>query len=203
MEQPASRKVQSLTYQVPEDSGFCVPEITPHFNLFVYGGKNSSSPFDGSNTVGKKRQNSVEDHRNGSHSESEYPPYRIMVVDDEPDSVTILKKGLEQKGFCVVGYTNPEEALANFARHKFDIVLTDVRMPQMNGIDLYKQMRAIDSEVLICFVTAYEQYRQAFEIAYPDEQVGCFISKPISIERLVGTINRKMEEREGRWRGRV
>jgi two-component SAPR family response regulator len=95
------------------------------------------------------------------------------------------------------------EYLTNFARHRYEIVLTDIRMPQMSGIDLFRQLRAIDEEVLICFVTAYEQFRQEFEIAHPEEQVGCFIPKPISIDRLAGTIIRKMEERKNKWRRRI
>jgi two-component system C4-dicarboxylate transport response regulator DctD len=126
-----------------------------------------------------------------------------MVVDDEPDVVGALKQGLERKGFDVVGFTNPIEALSNFSQHRYDIILTDIRMPQMNGIDLFRQLRAIDPEVLICFVTAYEQFRRDFELSHPEEQEGCFIPKPISIDRLAGMITRKMEERERRWRERI
>jgi DNA-binding NtrC family response regulator len=126
-----------------------------------------------------------------------------MVIDNEPDLVDVLKRGLMQRGFRVVGYTNPVVAVSKFARHDYEIVLTDIRMPHMSGIELFSQLRAIDDEVLICFVTAYEQYRQEFEIAHPEEQVGCFIPKPVTIDRLIGTITRKMEERESRWRRKI
>jgi two-component system C4-dicarboxylate transport response regulator DctD len=126
-----------------------------------------------------------------------------MVIDDEPDVMGILKKGLEQNGFSVSGFTNPVDAVAKFRKHLFDIVLTDIRMPQMNGIDVFRRLRAIDPDVLICFVTAYEQYRREFEIAHPEEPLGCFIPKPIIVDRLVSTIVRKMEEKEASWRNRL
>jgi len=167
--------------------------------MLVFAGRNGLPPKESN---GNKRKNNSADRRDNP-PDLAFPPYRIMVVDDEPDAVNILKKGLERKGFHVAGYTNPVEALSNFARHQYDIVLTDIRMPQMNGIDFFRQLRARDNEVLICFVTAYEQFRHDFEIAHPEEQAGCFIPKPISVDRLVGMITRKMEERENRWRGRI
>jgi CheY-like chemotaxis protein len=128
------------------------------------------------------------------------PAYRIIVIDDQPDIVAILKQGLKREGFDVVGYTDPTEALSNFAHHRFDVVLMDIRMPQMNGLELFRRMRAIDKDVLICFVTAYEYFRRRFESAYPEEQTSCFIPKPLKIDRLVATITQKMEERENSWR---
>jgi CheY-like chemotaxis protein len=143
------------------------------------------------------------DHRKHKLPESELPPYRILVVDDEPDVFDVLTKGLERQGFHVIGFTDPQQALSNFERHKFDIVLTDIKMPNINGIELYRRLRAVDSEVLICFVTAYEHFRNEFELTFPEEQVGCFIPKPFNINKVVSTVARKMEERERMWRGRT
>lgn len=161
-----------------------------------------AEPTRGGNGSKQNRSNNFRDRRDNP-PDSGHPLYRILVVDDEPDVVSVLKRGLEQNGFYVIGYTNPVEALSNFTRHSFDIVLTDIRMPQMNGLEFFKQLRAKDAEVLICFVTAYEQFRHDFELTYPEEQIGCFIPKPIRIDTLVSTISRKMEERESRWRRRT
>jgi CheY-like chemotaxis protein len=194
------RRKYRLIFQDPEETNAVLGIILPA-STFVYSSKNGL-PSKGSSDSKKKRK-SNEDRRDDNPPESSFPPYRIMVVDDEPDIVSVLKKGLQRNGFHVTGYTNPVEALSNFARHRYDIVLTDIRMSQMNGIDLFRRLRAIDDGVLICFVTAHDQFRQEFQIAYPEEQAGCFIPKPISIDRLVGTITRKMEERESRWRRRI
>jgi hypothetical protein len=56
-------------------------------------------------------------------------------------------------------------------------------------------LRMLDSEVLICFLTAYENYRSEFEVSYPKEQSSCFISKPSSIDRIAGIITNKMDGR--------
>lgn|GEM_PF-360213 len=196
MTETIRRKKPSLLLQAhTENNEFLVQPA----GMLVFAGRNGLPPKESN---GNKRKNNSADRRDNP-PDLAFPPYRIMVVDDEPDAVNILKKGLERKGFHVAGYTNPVEALSNFARHQYDIVLTDIRMPQMNGIDFFRQLRARDNEVLICFVTAYEQFRHDFEIAHPEEQAGCFIPKPISVDRLVGMITRKMEERENRWRGRI
>jgi DNA-binding NtrC family response regulator len=76
-------------------------------------------------------------------------------------------------------------------------------MPKMDGIKLYEHLRKVDQEVVICFFTAYEHFRRDFEIMHPEEPMGCFIQKPISIDRLVSTIIKKMDERENRWRRRL
>jgi CheY-like chemotaxis protein len=196
------RRKPSQALQVPAETSYTLEIIKPASSTLVCGGRNGLLPSNQANGANKNREDNLADRRkdNNPSDSSTLPAYRIMVVDDEPDAVYVLKMGLERKGFHVVGYTNPVKALSNFARHRYDIVLTDIRMPQMNGIDLFRQLRAIDKEVLICFLSAFEQYRQDFEIAHPEEQPGCFITKPISIDRLVGTITRKMEERESRWR---
>ena len=90
--------------------------------------------------------------------------------------------------------------MSSFRKHQYDVVLLDIKMPRMNGIELYKRIRALDSEVLICFLTAYENYRAEFEVSHPEEQSSCFIPKPSSINRITGIITNKMEGRSDRGR---
>jgi CheY-like chemotaxis protein len=171
--------------------------------LFVLAGKNGLPPSKGSKAASRNGNNPRSGERDDFPPNSAFPPYRILVVDDEPDIASIMKKGLERNGFQVVAFTNPVEALSSFSRHQYDIVLTDIRMPQMNGLELFRRLRAIDNDVLICFVTAYEQFRQEFEITHPEEPVGCFIPKPVHVNNLAATIVRKMEERESGWRKKL
>jgi CheY-like chemotaxis protein len=166
-----------------------------------YLGGDDTTKIDNNNT-NKNRIASQKDKRinNRLVPDAESPHYRIMVVDDEPDIISVLTKGLQRHGFSVAGYMNPVKALADFERHKFDIVLTDIKMPQMDGVELYRHLRVIDSEVLICFISAYDHYRNAIELAFPDEPIGCFIPKPFSIDRIINTLTTKLDERENVWR---
>jgi two-component SAPR family response regulator len=82
-------------------------------------------------------------------------------------------------------------ALSNFKPELYDLVLLDIKMPKMNGFDLYQKMKGIDSDVKICFLTAselfYEEYRRLD--AYPRLDKADFIQKPCRSEVLVRHLN--------------
>ena len=72
---------------------------------------------------------------------------RIAVVDDEPDITNVLKKGLERNGFIVDTFNDPQAALASFQPMHYDIMIIDIRMPRINGFDLYRQVKKWDTGV--------------------------------------------------------
>jgi DNA-binding response OmpR family regulator len=114
------------------------------------------------------------------------------LVDDELDIIFSVKIILENNGFVVDSYTNPTLALSNFKPGLYDLLLLDIRMPKMNGFELYQKMREIDSNVKVCFLTAtelfYEEYRRRDD-AYPRLDKEYFIQKPISTEDLIRQLN--------------
>jgi DNA-binding response OmpR family regulator len=116
---------------------------------------------------------------------------RILLVDDEPDITYTLEIVLEDNGFMVDSYTDPTLALSNFKPGLYDLLLLDIRMPKMNGFDLYQKMKEIDSNVKICFLTAselfYEKYRKIS--AYPRVDKEKFIQKPLRTEELIRRLN--------------
>ena len=116
---------------------------------------------------------------------------RILLVDDEPDVTYTLEIVLEDNGFMVDSYTDPTLALSNFKPRLYDLLLLDIRMPKMNGFDLYQKMKEIDSNVKICFLTAselfYEKYRKIS--AYPRVDKEKFIQKPLRTEELIHRLN--------------
>jgi DNA-binding response OmpR family regulator len=116
---------------------------------------------------------------------------RILLVDDEPDVTYTLEIVLEDNGFMVDSYTDPTLALSNFKPGLYDLLLLDIRMPKMNGFDLYQKMKEIDSNVKICFLTAselfYEKYRKIS--AYPRVDKEKFIQKPLRTEELIHRLN--------------
>lgn len=69
---------------------------------------------------------------------------KILLVDDEPDIIFTFKTGLEANGFVVDAFDDPVLALSNFKPGMYDLLLLDVKMPQINGFELYEKMRKID-----------------------------------------------------------
>lgn len=119
---------------------------------------------------------------------------RILVVDDEPDITLTFTKVLEAEGFQVDSFDDPHLALSNFSSGIYDIALIDIKMPQMNGFDLYRKLKNVDDNVQYCFMTAYEVYYERLKKDYPGLNVGWFMRKPINSERLLREINSKLSE---------
>jgi two-component system, OmpR family, response regulator ChvI len=113
----------------------------------------------------------------------------ILIVDDEIDITLAFKKGLENNGFMVDIYNDPVRALLNFKPDFYDLILVDVRMPKMNGFELYQEIEKVDKKSKVCFITAFEVYYHALREIFPTLEVGCFIRKPIEIDDLVKRIN--------------
>ena len=116
---------------------------------------------------------------------------KILLVDDEPDIIHLVRMVLEDNGFVVESYTDPTLALSNFKPRLYDLLLLDIKMPKMSGLDLYQKMREIDSNVKICFLTAselfYEEYRRLD--AYPSLDKAYFIQKPCRNKDLMHKID--------------
>jgi DNA-binding response OmpR family regulator len=121
---------------------------------------------------------------------------RILIVDDEPDIARLFKLGLErQGGFEVDVYNDPIIALSNYKPGIYDLLLLDIKMPEMNGLELYQSMREKNKEggeIKVCFITAIEESYDEFKRLFPKLQIDCFIRKPISIDKLVEAVKTKL-----------
>jgi CheY-like chemotaxis protein len=123
------------------------------------------------------------------------PPYRILFVDDNKDILLTIKEGLEYHGFIVDTFSNPLEALSSFKPELYDLVLIDVKMPEMSGFEFHHELRkksVYGTEIKTCFITAYEVYFETLKNEFPELYGGCFIRKPIKIEDLVSKINEEL-----------
>jgi DNA-binding response OmpR family regulator len=114
---------------------------------------------------------------------------RILVVDDEPDINTTLEKALEQNGFKVDSYECPLIALESFKPHYYDLVILDIKMPEMNGFSFYREIKKLDKNVRICFLTAGEMYHGVYSDIFSSLPANCFIRKPIGNEELIKRVN--------------
>jgi FixJ family two-component response regulator len=116
-------------------------------------------------------------------------PRRILLVDDDTDVISTFKMILEMNGFEVDAYTSPLSVLSNFKPNEFGLLILDVRMPNMNGFELYRKIKSIDSRVEACFITAFEDYQEEFKESFPMlDEAKYFIRKPKAIEDLVNHV---------------
>jgi DNA-binding response OmpR family regulator len=125
---------------------------------------------------------------------------KILLVDDEPDVTIAFKLALEDAGFIVDTYQDPSVALSKFKPNSYGLVILDIRMPRMNGFELHKEMRKIDPQVMICFITAgemyYDEVRNGEGKERGEEKQFCklererFLQKPISNVDLVERIEK-------------
>jgi DNA-binding response OmpR family regulator len=121
---------------------------------------------------------------------------RVLIVDDEPDLCTVLKMVLEDNGFEANSFEDPTLALKNFKAGSYDLVLLDIKMPEMDGFQLYRKIKEIDSKVKVCFLTASELYYEGVrkESFCKEDKLEkeFFLAKPIENEDLVNQINKIM-----------
>lgn len=119
---------------------------------------------------------------------------RILIVDDEPDITFTLKSGLENSGlFSVDVFNDPKLALASFKPGNYDFLLIDIKMPKMNGYELYDKIKTIDNNVKSCFITAYDINYQALRDQFPTLEMECY-AKPIEINELIRKIDEELKE---------
>ena len=117
---------------------------------------------------------------------------RILVVDDEPDITLMLKKVLEGNGFRVDSFDEPSAVLQNFEPGTYELLILDIKMPSINGFELYLKLREKDQHVKVCFLTAlselrdYEAYRK---VVFPKWGERYFVAKPIENEELIRRVN--------------
>jgi DNA-binding response OmpR family regulator len=116
----------------------------------------------------------------------------VLIVDDDPDMTSIFSLGLQDEGFEVYTFNDSLEVLSHFRPNFYDLMLIDINMPKMNGIDLSKQLLELDLNVKICFITAGETNIEVLRELYPARNIGCFIRKPVTIDQLVKRIKAEL-----------
>jgi DNA-binding NtrC family response regulator len=117
----------------------------------------------------------------------------VMVVDDEPDLLTITTKMLETDGYKVHGFGNSVKALEHVETNgcnECSFLVSDIRMPTINGIELAKRIKKLRPEMKIILMTAFEIHKNEWQKTLPSAQVDEFIQKPISTRELVEAIKK-------------
>jgi len=117
----------------------------------------------------------------------------IMIVDDEPDTLFTYKTLFSAEGYEVEAFTDPQEALMHFVQlpdpsSYFQLVLLDIRMPKLNGLQLFYKIKAISPNTKIMFVSALDITEELLSIL-PYVKDNDIIRKPVNRENLINTIN--------------
>jgi DNA-binding NtrC family response regulator len=161
--------------------------------------------------LSNKNNNNEDDDNKGlrnrskedSNEDEDKPLAKLLVVDDDPDIVHVLKQGLLKNRFLVSAFTNPEEVLQNFKSNSEDycLMLSDIRMPGMSGIQLAKKVKEINPKVKVLLMTSFEIKDNEFSKVFPSTHVDGFVQKPIQIKDLtnkilsiIGETKRRLDE---------
>jgi YesN/AraC family two-component response regulator len=124
------------------------------------------------------------------NNSSETRPIKLMVVDDEKDILRVIKRDLEANNnntFKVDTFYSSELAIQAFDSHPkdyYDLILTDIRMPKINGFELYRRIKEKNPSMKIAFITAFEINKEEFNKVLPSIDVKDFIIKPVSMSDL-------------------
>jgi len=149
--------------------------------------------------------NDIEERRKKSHHDSSSSYYkshktrmkRIFLVDDDYDHTITFKMGLELAGFEVDAYNDSAKALSKFKPDYYDLLLIDIKMPKIDGFELYEKIREIDNKVKVWFITAYETYhkvlKEVLSTSKGETNPGPIIGKPIEIDKLVKQIRTELD----------
>jgi DNA-binding NtrC family response regulator len=122
----------------------------------------------------------------------------ILVVDDEFDIVTLIKRSLQNHGFTTLGFADPLIALEHFQNNSksFAMVISDIRMPSMNGYEFIRKIKAIHPTIKTILISAFEINKNEFSKVMPSVKIDGFIAKPISLKELVNIVENILKKKK-------
>jgi DNA-binding NtrC family response regulator len=131
-------------------------------------------------------------------SDKQYIRKSILIVDDEFDIVTLIEASLQKHGFDTLAFTDPLLAFEHFQNNSkdFALVISDIRMPSMNGYELIRKIKAERPAIKTILISAFEINKEEFSKIMPTVKIDSFITKPISLEQLVHSIENTLKEKE-------
>jgi DNA-binding NtrC family response regulator len=135
---------------------------------------------------------------------SSKPLARIMIVDDESDITSIMKRYFEVQNFAVEAFTDPVKALEHFKQNSEDysLVISDIRMPGISGIELSKEIKKIAPKVKVILMSSFEIPPPEFsKVNASNMIVDDFMQKPVGLKALLNKVTKQLghkgeEERE-------
>lgn len=118
---------------------------------------------------------------------------RVLVVDDDEDICLYLREFLTREGFKVTTVSKPADALMEIREGRHQIVLLDVRLPGVDGVDLLRQVRAIDSDICVIVMTGYPSVQTAVDAM--KAAAFDYLQKPFDLQALRAVLERAIREK--------
>lgn len=125
---------------------------------------------------------------------------KILVVDDEPDVVDMILRHLEMEGYDVSGETDPEVALERVQEENIKVLVTDIKMPEMSGVELLKEVKRIDGTIEVVMITGYGGMNLL--VSSLSNGANDCIFKPLDIDQLRKALDDSIEKLN-RWERRL
>lgn len=120
--------------------------------------------------------------------------YRIMLVDDEENVLSALRRNLAPLRYELVTFSQPRQALARAGEASFDLVISDYRMPCMDGVTLVKELKKIQPNLVAIMLSGFADLRSIMS-ATNEVEIYCYLTKPWDADKLKATINQALEQR--------
>jgi DNA-binding NtrC family response regulator len=130
--------------------------------------------------------------------DKQYIRKSILIVDDEFDIVTLIKASLQKHGFNTLAFTDPLLALEHFRNNSkdFALVISDIRMPSMNGYELIRKIKAECPTIKTVLISAFEINKEEFSKIMPAVKIDSFITKPVSLKQLIHSIENSLKDKK-------
>ncbi|MHA6333278.1 cell cycle two-component system response regulator CpdR [Qipengyuania sp. CAU 1752] len=125
--------------------------------------------------------------------QDQVPPRRILLAEDEEAMRSYLSRALENAGYEVIAVDRGTAALPELAKHDFDLLLSDIVMPEMDGIELAQRCNEISPRTKVMFITGFAAVSLKASRDQPQAKV---LSKPFHLRDLVLEVERVFEDRE-------
>jgi two-component system, OmpR family, response regulator ChvI len=161
----------------------------------IYSLSKRSQPVNVCNSSTQQEVNEVKKYVLEKHRKASKVP-NILLIDDEQDDLFVLEKFLTREGFGVKSFSNSREALEHFSRTNpsfYDLIISDIRMPEINGLELYMSLKAIKNDVKILFASAIELAEEILSVM-PGVRREQLIRKPVEQEVFIDLVKKAIRE---------
>ena len=120
---------------------------------------------------------------------------KILLIDDDHESLEALNMILSPTEHECRTFENPVKAIEDFKKNDYDVIITDISMPEMSGIEVLKVSKQINPDIYVILITGYRDLEAAIDAV--NNKAFAFFDKPVNVEGLLDTIDLIEEEKKG------